>query len=113
MIFISPIAYKLWIGNRAEIPLIMSIVVAIYLTLHSLSALQMHVINGVGCVKLQTHIAILSMLLHIPLSYFLGGFIGGIGVVVSLIIITLMRILIFRIQVNKILKNTATGIWAQ
>ena len=113
MIFISPIAYKLWIGIRAEIPLIMSIVVAIYLTLHSLSALQMHTINGVGCVKLETHIAILSMLLHIPLSYFLGGFIGGIGVVVSLIIITLMRIFIFRVQVNKILSNTATGIWAQ
>lgn len=113
MVTISPIAYKIWIGNKAIIPFEMTLTVAIYILVLSWSALQIYLINGIGVVKLQTYIAIASIIIHIPLSYILGTVFGGIGVIISLIIITISRCFIFTIQLRKILNNKAYGIWSK
>jgi O-antigen/teichoic acid export membrane protein len=111
MVLISPIAYNLWIGNKASIPFNMTVSVAIYILVLSWSALQLYLINGIGFIKLQTIIAIISVLIHIPLSYMFGLIYGGIGVILSLIAITSARCIIFTVQINKILNNKAHGIW--
>ena len=112
MVLLSPVVYKIWIGDRAEVPIIMTITVAMYVLIHSWDALQVNMINGTGKIKLQTYITLVGLAVHIPLSLFLSKFTGAIGVVLSMSCVTLFYSVIFTIQINKLLKQKAKGIWA-
>ena len=113
MAVISPIVYKLWIGEMAKIPVMMTTLVAVYIILHAWDTLQAMLINGIGCVKLQTYVTLVGIILHIPLAFLLGQYIGAYGVVVSMTIITIVYITIMTTQLNMILRRKATGIWVQ
>lgn len=107
----SPILYKIWIGNKVDIPFILTCSIAIYTIIHCWDSLQVMLINGVGTVKLQTYVVLIGLILHIPLSLFLGQFIGILGVILSMCIINLIYSIFFTIQIRKILSQKATGIW--
>ena len=111
MILLSPIIYKIWIGERISIPIMMTIAVGIYMIVFSWDSLQINMINGIGAVKLQTYITMLGLIIHIPLSFCLGKYIGAIGVVCSMILINVLYSTVFTIQINKLLNNKAKGIW--
>ncbi len=111
MLVVSPIAYHLWIGDRAEIPFVMSLVVCVYMLLHTWDSLQVTLINGIGTVKLQMYVTLVGLVVHIPLALFLGHFIGAIGVVCSMSIVVIIYLSVFTTQINKILNKKATGIW--
>ena len=111
MMIISPFAYKIWIGEEVSIPIMMTIAVGIYMIIHSWDSLQVNMINGIGAVKLQTYITSLGLIIHIPLSLFLGKYIGAVGVVCSMILINLLYSSVFTLQINKLLNNKAIGVW--
>ena len=111
MVILSPVAYKLWIGDRAIIPLTMTVVVALFVIVHAWDALQIILINGIGKVKLQTYITLVVLICHIPLSLLLGKHIGAIGVVISMVIINIIYSIVFTIQLHKLLNKKALGIW--
>lgn len=104
MVILSPVAYKLWIGDRAIIPLTMTVVVALFVIVHAWDALQIILINGIGKVKLQTYITLVGLICHIPLSLLLGKHIGAIGVVISMVIINIIYSIVFTIQLHKTIK---------
>lgn len=85
MIIVSPIVYQLWIGEKAHVPLIMTVLIGIYTIVHSWDIIQVNMINGVGAIKLQTYITLIGLIVHIPLSLFLGRYVSCYGVILSLI----------------------------
>lgn len=89
----------------------MTIVVALYMAIHSWDLLQVELVNGVGTVKLQTYATLVGLFLHIPLSFLIGRYVGVIGVVCSMILINLVYVSFFTTQVHKILNQKAKGIW--
>ena len=111
MIFASPIVYKLWIGNKAHIPLMMTVLIGIYTIVHSWDVIQINMINGIGAIKLQTRMTLVGLIAHIPLSLFLGKYISCYGVIISMIVINITYSTTFTIQIRKILNKTATGLW--
>lgn len=111
MVSVSSIAYSLWIGDKANIPFLMTCSVAVYVMINAWDALQVNVINGIGAIRLQTYVTLIGLFLHIPISLFLAQYLGAIGVVCSMIIINIVYITIFTIQINKLLNNRAKGIW--
>ena len=111
LIVLSPFIYHLWIGTKAMIPFAMTITVGLYMILNSWDTLQVMLINGIGAIKLQTYVTLIGLIFHIPISLFLGKYLGAIGVVFSMIIITVIYLSFFTVQINKILKRKATGIW--
>ena len=111
MTCISPFVYTLWIGDKLDIPFIMTITIAINLVLQTLNILNVNVINGIGTVKLQTYLVCIGLIFHIPLSLFLGEYFGAIGVVLSMIIIRLIYLPFYFIQVHKLLNQKAHGVW--
>ena len=111
MIFASPIVYKLWIGNKAHIPLMMTVLIGIYTIVHSWDVIQINMINGIGTIKLQTRMTLLGLIAHIPLSLFLGKYISCYGVIISMIVINSIYSTVFTIQIRKILNKTASGLW--
>jgi O-antigen/teichoic acid export membrane protein len=111
MCFLSPIAYHIWIGEKANIPWIMTLLLSIYFCAVSWDSLQVNLINGIGTIKLQSYITMVGMIVHIPLSLVLGKFIGAYGVVVSMTLITISYCIFFTLQLRRILQNEACGIW--
>ena len=113
MMSVSPIVYRLWIGEKCIIPIPMTVLVGIYLMIHTWDSLQVYIINGIGKVKLQTIITTIGLTLHLPMSYFLGKIIGlGVyGVISSMILITSFYSLVFTLQLNKLFTRKAFGIW--
>lgn len=111
MIFGSSFIYQLWIGDKANIPFIMTLIVGVYMMIHSWNSLQVQLINGIGAIKLQSYITLIGIILHIPLSFLLGRYIGAIGVLCSMIIINIIYSCFFTIQIRKILNQKAIGIW--
>ena len=107
----SPIIYSFWVGDKVFVPFILTVLVALYTALHSWDSLQVMLINGIGAVKIQTYIVLMGIVLHIPLSLFLGRYIGMLGVIVSMSLINLIYSTVFTIQINMIINNKATGVW--
>ena len=81
MVLVSPFVYELWIGDKAEISFLMTILVAVYVVLNSWDSLQVMILNGIGAVKLQVYVTMIGLICHIPLSLGIGNYIGGYGVV--------------------------------
>lgn len=111
MILLSPIVYKIWIGEKADIPFLITLSVAIYMMISNWDSLQVNLINGIGTIRLQLYVTLIGLIFHIPLSLFLGRFIGVYGVISSMTIINLIYSLFFTKQINMILNKKATGIW--
>lgn len=111
MVIISPVIYKLWIGNKMNIPFAMTVAVSIYVITLSWNTFQTILINGFGTVKLQTYVTLTGLIIYIPLALVLGKFLGAIGVVLSMATIYLLYAPVFSIQLNKLINDRAFGIW--
>lgn len=110
---LSPILYKIWIGDKITIPILLTISISIYTLIYCWDTLQVMLINGIGAVKLQSNIILIGLILHIPLSLLLGKYIGIYGIIASMCIINLIYASFFTIQTNKLLNQKAQGIWAK
>ena len=111
IVILSPFIIKLWVGDIVTIPFLLTLSIAVYTLLHCWDALQVMLINGTGKVTLQSYIVLIGLVLHIPLSLFLGQYIGILGVVASMSIINLIYAIVFTTQIRRILNCTAIGIW--
>ncbi len=111
LLFASPIIFKLWLGDKVQVPFALSIAMASYVIVSIWQTIHVYFLNGIGKVKLQLYLVIFSSLVNIPLAIFLGRNFGLIGITItSTMLFTVMGI-IFSIQTKKILNNTATKIW--
>lgn len=108
---LSPIIYKLWIGDQVSVPFTMTLLVAIYVSVYCWMNLNGTLVVGMGKIQVETIIVLVGMVLHIPASLFLGNYIGVYGVIASLIIINLFYAVVMNYQVNILLNKTAKGIW--
>ncbi len=113
MLAFSGFIYKLWVGKNILIPFSISITMAFYVIINAWNGIYSHFINGVGKIKLQLYVAIISSIINIPLAIYLGKMIGIYGVVLSTIIISILGAVVSPIQYNKIINNSARGIWAK
>ena len=111
MVAFSPLVYQIWLSGKAYVSITMTIGVAMYVIIHSWDSLQVMLINGTGRVTLQTYVTVIGLLLHIPVSFLFGRFLGALGVVTSMIVINMIYSIVFTTQIRKLLNNTASGIW--
>lgn len=111
MFIISPSVYHIWLGDKTNIPLLMTLALSIYFCLIAWYSFQINLINGIGAVKLQSFVSGFGMLIHIPLALLIGKYLGAYGVIISMSVITMAYSIIFTIQIRKILTRSAFGIW--
>ncbi len=110
-IAISPIVFKYWIGDALEIPFMVSLAVGSYFIVFFWHNIHTVFINGIGKLKIQLITILIGAFLNVPLSIFLGKVIGLPGVILSNFIIFAITGIVFYIQVEKILNQTASGVW--
>ena len=111
MIVLSPLVYRLWIGEKVEIPFVLTCCVGLYMLVHTWDTLQVSMINGIGSIKLQTYVTLFGGLAFLPLAALGGKFLGTNGIILAQVCIVTIYSICFTMQLNKILKQKASGIW--
>jgi O-antigen/teichoic acid export membrane protein len=112
MVLISPYVYKFWVGKEIEIPMLLSAILAFYTVWNTFRTIFIYYMNGVGVVKIQVYLVLISGLLNVPLAIFLGRLLGIPGVILSTTILCVICGLIEITQYNKLINQKAKGIWA-
>lgn len=112
---LSPLIYYLWVDAWLEkalnIPFAISFAVFLYVCILCWTSMCIYPINGIGKIQLQLYSSVAEMILLFPLAFFLGGRFGTVGIILTPVIIYLPRTIWAPVQLNKLLNNTATGIW--
>ena len=113
LLILSPTVYKIWIGNKINIPVMLSISMSFFFILTLIYTPFTYFINGTGKVTLQMLSILFTSILNIPLSILLAKNIGlgSSGVIYATIICLLPHVLLCPIQYHKIINNKANGIW--
>lgn len=112
MVAASPIIYHIWIGDKAEIPFAMTVLVGIYQFLLICSTRYSFVLNGFGKLHLQLYVTIAASVAYIPLAIVAVNIANSINtLLVVMVIINLPGLIANAIQYNKLIGGKATGIW--
>lgn len=112
MVLISPVFYKLWIPEK-EIPMAITIVVAVSVSITNWVNLFNLIMNGTGKIRLQMYAWIFASIINIPLSVFFATTweLGTVGIVLGTVVSMLPLAILSPIQVRKILTKNLNGIW--
>ncbi|MCD8297171.1 MAG: hypothetical protein LUC88_06315 [Prevotella sp.] len=112
MIAVSAPVYRIWVGGGVEIPLSMTVLVAVYIMILTISTRYSYVLNGIGALRLQLIMTICAAVAYIPLAVFFGRLTNSINMLIGIMcIVNLPGLVINIVQYNKIVNAKAKGIW--
>jgi O-antigen/teichoic acid export membrane protein len=111
LLFLSPVIFKLWLGNSVKIPFTLSIAMTVYVIAYAWQTIHVFLLNGIGKIRLQLYLVVISAVVNIPLAIFFGNKIGLAGITLSNAFLFIIMGIVFSIQCKKILNKKATGIW--
>ena len=117
VLLLSPIIYHVWINYwmkdsySLNISFILSTSVCVYVSMLCWLNIHIYPLNGIGKVNLQVISSIFEMLLFIPVAFSLDKIFGVPGIILAPILIYIPRAIWAPIQLNKLIKGSAKGIW--
>jgi O-antigen/teichoic acid export membrane protein len=111
MLLTSKIIFHIWIGDLVQIPFIVSILMTILVIINTRFSIHVMLINGIGKITFVLYLYILSSLIFIPLTIFLGKIFKLNGIILANIIIYLMFAILMPYQLSIIINGKAQGIW--
>lgn len=111
MWIVSPIAYRIWVGDEVEVPFLLSGLIAIYMVVLNWNNLFSFFSNGTGKIRVQLYANVITGLVFIPFAVFLGKTYSTGGVVFAMTLVLLPTSILLPIQYRKIINKSALGIW--
>lgn len=84
----SNFLFKLWIGDSVTIPFTTSLGVMLYIVCLTFGMIYVYILNGLGKLKTQYYLSIITMIYFIPLAYWLSVTLkwGVLGICLALIL---------------------------
>lgn len=103
----SKIIFKIWIGNKLNIPMNLIILNAIYVLVYCWSNIYTYLMNGLNKLNMQLAISIFTCIVNIPLCYYFGKTMdmGISGIMFAQIITALPGAIILPMSSLKFLKG--------
>lgn len=111
MVLCSDSLYKYLVGDSVVISLSLSINMAFFMLFQTIGNLYMYLINGTGKVRLQLILYLSIATIAIPIMQLSCQLYGVEGILLVPTITFGLQALVGKIQISKITKNTAKGIW--
>ena len=113
MVVVSPYVYRLWVGDMCQVPFSITVMMAVYIFLLTLSTRYSYFINGVGTLRVQLYMTVM-VIVFIPLAWYASYLTHDILYFMAVMCICIApSVLVNKIQFSKLLKGTATGIWGK
>lgn len=112
MLFVSKIIYGIWLGKDAiDISYSTTGLILLYISFEMLYKVYGTIINGTGKVFAQMILTGIIAIIYIPLALLLGSSWGLSGVLIANVIVFAVNYIWAKMQCNKLINQTATGIW--
>ena len=108
---ISPVVFRLWLGDEVETSIYVSTAMAFFTFCKIMGAIYMHQLNGTGKVRIQLITYVIIAVFAIPVMIYSCSQWGIVGIVIVPSLAFFTQFIICRIQLNKIINQTAKGIW--
>jgi O-antigen/teichoic acid export membrane protein len=113
LVGLSPLVYHIWIGDRVQIPIVLSLLMALYSFIIMWSQSYSYMLNGMGKLRLQAINTIIVAVLFYPLVRCLGEHYFVPGILVGMCLVNISGAVLNTVQFNKIMRRTDTGIWSK
>lgn len=111
LFFLAPFAYKVWLNNPSIIiSHSLNFSMMLYVIAFSWQTIHVTLLNGIGKIRLQLYLVILSALINVPLAILLSKFFGVAGITLANTLVFLVMGCIFALQGRKILNGNANGL---
>jgi O-antigen/teichoic acid export membrane protein len=111
MLWLAPLAYRLWLGERLEIPFSMSFFSMLYVLANIAGFMYMNMLNGTGKVLIQTVIYVSAAIIAFPVMNWATAHYGIAGLLTIPTATYLAQALFGRIQLYRLIRGSASGIW--
>ena len=111
MLGICNYVYHIWVGPEINVSFKLSAIVALFLIINNISSIYINLINGIGTIRVQLITYLVIAMVSWPLMVMFSRKFGLVGVVCVPIIAVLILAVLAKIQLSKILGNSALGIW--
>ena len=111
MLFLAPWFYHIWIGDDVVVGRVLSACVLFYILSQIIGAIYMQMINGIGTVRIQMILYIAFAAVSFPLMVYSCRMLGVAGIIVIPSIVYILQAIIGKIQLRKLMSQTASGIW--
>lgn len=105
MVLFSDVIYRLWLGVLVIVPFDLTVLLALYVLLLTISSLYSNFLNGMNRLNIQLYTLMVSGVIFIPLSNTLVERIGVSGVALALCVVTLPGAIINIFQYRKVISN--------
>jgi O-antigen/teichoic acid export membrane protein len=103
--------YLIWLGDLETYNFKLLCFLWLYFIIFMYYGIYGNIINGLGKIKLQLVITLITTTFYIPVSIYLSNYYGLYGLVSTMIMMMLINVLWSRLQYHKLMTNTAKGIW--
>ena len=112
MVLASKFVYGIWLGKGTiDINYSTTSLILLYISFEMLYKVYGTIINGTGKVFAQIILTGVIAIISIPLAILLGKLFGLSGVLIANAIVFALNYLWSKVQCNKLISQTATGIW--
>lgn len=112
MLFVSKFIYGIWLGKDAiDISYSTTGLILLYISFEMLYKVYGTIINGIGKVFAQMILTGIIAVIYIPLALLLGSLWGLSGVLIANVIVFALNYIWAKLQCNRLINQTATGIW--
>lgn len=107
--------YKIWIGDKIHIPLLLSVSMGLWVLISTWTSIFGNFLSGVGKIRLSLYHSVIMIIINIPLSVFLAKYLnlGSAGVIIGTCLCILPQVFLHPVQFRKIVNNRANGIWGK
>lgn len=112
LLVVSPLVFKLWLGDRLTIPMELSIMMTVYFIFNVWVNPYSNFAGGVGKLNISVLLSLFKIVAFFPVAIALVKLWGSVGLILTILVVnTLPNLIIGVIQYNLIITNRAKGIW--
>ena len=112
MVLASKFVYGMWLGRGSiDISYSTTGLIFLYISFEMLYKVYGTIINGTGKVFAQIILTGIIAIIYIPLAIFLANLCGLSGLLIANVIVFALNYAWSKLQCNKLISQTATGIW--
>lgn len=111
MVLVAPWFYHVWLGESVTIGTTLTIGMAGLVLTQSIGTVYMHLINGVGTIRVQLIIYVCFALVSLPLMIYSCRIFGLLGILIAPTAVYAVQAIFGKIQIEKILSGKSTGVW--
>jgi O-antigen/teichoic acid export membrane protein len=105
LLLVVPV-FKLWVGDKIHVPFTLSAVMVIYFSITLFTSVFSMVLNGMGRVKVQAIVSLITAILHIPVVlFFIRHLHWGLNsLIYASALWALIQVFVWRKEINSVLK---------